>query len=182
MELITEEVTDGVILNLKVISKLTVNDGEKNFLKRLYFGSGQPTICNVGWIPRWMLGESRNRTLSFVEKTYSSCFNLIEMYSGSNFLDCDNTRQDDVTLYQKGKAGQILAVLSSLVKELEASTLGLCYLLKAYSVDSNFVARLEILRSKAQRSILATVRTVEQTSKKIGIAQPLFLSGETERS
>jgi hypothetical protein len=152
--------TDEIVFHLKIISKLSSAENQGS---KLYVGSGVPCICKPGWFPRRWSGESRTKTLLYLEKTYSSCFQLIDMHVHSTFLEA-MVEPGEISTYQRSKATEAVSVLNSIVREMESSISGLDALLSEYSDDSTFVSKVEIIKNKAQRLILNTVTSVENST------------------
>lgn len=160
--------TDEVMLNLKIISKLA---NPENAGSKLYLRTVVAAISKPGWfsgLGRTLWGESRETAMEYLHKTYHSCFQIIEIAMHSNYMQA-SADQEKISAYQKVKASEIVAVLSALATELDSSLVGIDSMLLMYCDDSTLTSRLEILKTKAQFVIMSTRRGVETSTTKLGI-------------
>lgn len=136
---------DNAILKLKVISKLA--DYEHGQYK-LNVQSGDPIIERVTLMSsfmRYFSGESRYKTIFYVNRIYFECEQLVDLYIDSRSLDFE----------------KILS-LQEVSVELETSVPGLEKLKLTYSADSTVSARIDILKGRVKR-LVAKIEECIQT-------------------
>lgn len=151
---------DDNVIALRIIAKL---GGQDNRGAKLYLNKGGPSIHRPGWLSwlyRGTYGESRDTTFKHVEKVFSTTFQLIDMLLNCAFLE------DSRSAYQKQKMNETLDTLSTLSRELDAALGGVEAMLEIYASDGAFTSKLEVLQSKAQRTILNTEQAVEVQRQK----------------
>lgn len=140
---------DDAILKLKVISKLA--DYEHGRYK-LNVQSGNPIIERVTLASsffRYFSGESRYKTIFYVNKIYFECEQLVALYIDSKSLDFE----------------KILS-LQEVGAELEASIPGLEKLKLTYTADSTVSARIDILKARVWRLVSKIEECVQNFASK----------------
>ena len=152
---------ESTLLQLKVIAKLADYDSKDI---KLNVRTGEPIIKRstiFSSIIRFIQGESRVATMTYIVKTFQNCNHIIELYFNSTFLQLSESME--ITEYQYKKATDILLALKSLSDALEDSIKGLDTLRTLYLQDCTVCAKLEILKKKAQRMIINIAHTIERT-------------------
>ena len=147
---------DEMILNLKVIGRLT----DKCTLN---VSTGEPVIQQVGFVSsvvRFLSGESRTKTLEFVQKTFQTCESMVGMTLNSTFLQM--SKSELITSYQRSRALEMVASLSAVSLALESSIKGLNALGGCYKDDFTICAKLDILKTKGERLVLSIAQSIER--------------------
>jgi hypothetical protein len=134
------EITDNILVNLKIISKIAPN----NKLKLL---NNTTTIEKEGiatWLLRWYNGDSREKTVNFIKTVISDSINMTNDIMNSTYINNRGRR----TTYEETEFTKLLSTLSLIKVEMSNSKVGIINLQKTYEVDIQIISQLEVVMNK----------------------------------
>jgi hypothetical protein len=157
-------ILEDLLLKLKVIGKLGTQDASDC---KLSFRGNEPGLERQGmftWMSRWYNGDSRDFTVTFIQKTVSECKEVTNLYMSSTFL-CLNDLSA-VSDHQRQKASDIVSCLQMLLQELEEALKGIDALKNTYRDNGRIQARLDITKNHGERIVLLISNAVEKYAPK----------------
>jgi hypothetical protein len=134
------EITDNILVNLKIISKIAPN----NKLKLL---NNTTTIEKEGiatWLLRWYNGDSREKTVNFIKTVVSDSINMTNDIMNSTYINNKGRR----TTYEETEFTKLLSTLSLIKVEMSNSKVGIINLQKTYELDIQIISQLEVVMNK----------------------------------
>jgi hypothetical protein len=134
------EITDTILVNLKIISKIAPN----NKLKLL---NNTTTIEKEGiasWLLRWYNGDSREKTVNFIKTVIGDSINMTTDIMNSTYINNKNRR----TAYEETEFTKLLSTLSLIKVEMGNSKTGIVNLQKTYELDIQIISQLEVIMNK----------------------------------
>jgi hypothetical protein len=153
------EITDNILVNLKIISKIAPN----NKLKLL---NNTTTIEKEGiatWLLRWYNGDSREKTVNFIKTVISDSINMTNDIMNSTYINNKGRR----TNYEETEFTKLLSTLSLIKVEMSNSKVGIINLQKTYELDIQIISQLEVVMNKIDGHLgiierkLREIQTVE---------------------
>jgi hypothetical protein len=144
--------TNGVLLNLKVIGRLADRADSKLSIK-----GNEPTInprTKFDSVMRWLYGEGRDGTVEFIEKTLEAASDIVRLSISSGRL-FSFLESSDVSVNQKRAAGEVVTLLSSISVEVTYAYKGIVALKNTYRTSVRIQAKLDLLLEKATRLVNA---------------------------
>jgi hypothetical protein len=120
MDNLNEEIFDNIITNLKIISKVKVDE-------KLCIRKGHLQIdnsSNFQFLKRWYYRDSRDFILLFIKDLIRSIINIFDKSNGSNWITLN------------------------LLREMENAKTGLSNLKTTYSTDSIMIVKFEHVANK----------------------------------
>ena len=134
------EITDNILVNLKIISKIAPN----NKLKLL---NNTTTIEKEGvasWLLRWYNGDSREKTVNFIKTVISDSINMTNDIMNSTYINNKGRK----TTYEETEFTKLLSTLSLIKVEMSNSKVGIINLQKTYELDIQIISQLEVVMNK----------------------------------
>ncbi len=134
------EITDNILVNLKIISKIAPN----NKLKLL---NNTTTIEKEGiasWLLRWYNGDSREKTVNFIKTVIADSINMTNDIMNSTYINNKGRK----TAYEETEFTKLLSTLSLIKVEMGNSKAGIVNLQKTYELDIQIISQLEVVMNK----------------------------------
>ncbi len=134
------EITDSILVNLKIISKINPND-------KLKVTSNTTSIEKEGlmsWLSRWYNGDSRDKTITFIKTVVTDAINITNDIMNSTYINNKAKR----TVYEENEFTKSLNTLFLVKNEMENCKNGILNLKKTYEMDIQIISQLEVIISK----------------------------------
>lgn len=156
------EITDNILVNLKIISKIAPN----NKLKLL---NNTTTIEKEGiatWLLRWYNGDSREKTVNFIKTVVGDSINMTNDIMNSTYINNKGRK----TAYEETEFTKLLSTLSLIKVEMSNSKTGIINLQKTYELDIQIISQLEVVMNKIDGHLgiidrkLREIQTLESLS------------------
>jgi hypothetical protein len=134
------EITDNILVNLKIISKIAPN----NKLKLIHNTTTIEKEGIASWILRWYNGDSREKTVNFIKIVLADAINMTNDIMNSTYINNKNRR----TTYEETEYTKSLSTLFLIKNELYNSKTGIINLQKTYELDIQIISQLEVVMNK----------------------------------
>ena len=134
------EITDTILVNLKIISKINAND-------KLKVSNNSTSIEKDGlmsWLSRWYNGDSREKTITFIKTVVTDAINITNDIMNSTYINKKMKR----TVYEENEFTKSLNTLFLVKNEMENCKSGILNLKKTYEMDIQIISQLEVIISK----------------------------------
>lgn len=134
------DITDSILVNLKIISKIVPNN-------KLKIANNTTTIEKEGlaaWLLRWYNGDSRTKTVNFIKTIISDATNITTDIMNSTYINNKSKK----TNYEETEFTKALSTLFLIRTEMENSKVGILNLNKTYEMDIQIISQLEVLMNK----------------------------------
>lgn len=135
------EITDQILVNLKIISKINPQDK----LKVNYNNTSSIDKDNMlSSIYRWIHGDSRDKTIQFIKNVITDAVNITNDIMNSTYINNKNKK----TIYEENEFNKSLTTLNLIKHELENAKTGIHNLKTTYELDIQIVSQLEVIMSR----------------------------------
>ena len=134
------EITDTILVNLKIISKINAND-------KLKVSNNSTSIEKeslMTWLSRWYNGDSREKTISFIKTVVTDAINITNDIMNSTYINNKTKR----TVYEENEFTKSLNTLFLVKNEMENCKTGILNLKKTYEMDIQIISQLEVIINK----------------------------------
>ncbi len=134
------EITDSILVNLKIISKINPND-------KLKVASNSTSIEKEGlmsWLSRWYYGDSREKTINFIKTVVTDAINITNDIMNSTYINNKMKK----TVYEENEFTKSLNTLFLVRNEMENCKTGILNLKKTYEMDIHIISQLEVIINK----------------------------------
>jgi hypothetical protein len=131
------EITDTILVNLKIISKINPSD-------KVRIMNHTSTIVKEGittWLSRWYHGDNRDKTIQYIRTVVQDAVNTTNDIMNSTYINNKNKR----TVYEENEFTKSLNILFLIRNELQNSKVGIQNLQKTYELDVNIISQLEVI-------------------------------------
>jgi hypothetical protein len=148
------EITDNILVNLKIISKIAPN----NKLKLL---NNTTTIEKDGiasWLLRWYHGDSREKTVNFIKNVVADSINMTNDIMNSTYINNKGRK----TAYEETEFTKLLSTLSLIKIEMNNSKTGIVNLQKTYELDVQIISQLEVVTNKIDGHLSIIERKIRE--------------------
>jgi hypothetical protein len=138
--IIMNEITDSILVNLKIISKINPND-------KLKVASNSTSIEKEGlmsWLSRWYYGDSREKTINFIKTVVTDAINITNDIMNSTYINNKMKK----TVYEENEFTKSLNTLFLVRNEMENCKTGILNLKKTYEMDIHIISQLEVIINK----------------------------------
>jgi hypothetical protein len=157
------EITDNILVNLKIISKI----GPNNKLKLV---NNYSTIEKEGiatWLTRWYYGDSREKTVNFIKTVVNDAINITNDLMNSTYINNKNKK----TAYEETEFTKALSTLFLIKNEMSNSKTGIINLQKTYELDIQIISQLEVLLNKIDGHLGIIERKLKEIKDDYGISE-----------
>lgn len=134
------EITDNILVNLKIISKIAPN----NKLKLLHNTTTIEKEGIASWLLRWYNGDSREKTVNFIKNVIADSINMTNDIMNSTYINNKGRK----TAYEETEFTKLLSTLSLIKVEMGNSKAGIVNLQKTYELDIQIISQLEVVMNK----------------------------------
>jgi hypothetical protein len=134
------EITDNILVNLKIISKIAPN----NKLKLIHNTTTIEKEGIASWLLRWYNGDSREKTVNFIKVVLADAINMTNDIMNSTYINNKNRR----TTYEETEYTKSLSTLFLIKNEMNNSKSGIINLQKTYELDIQIISQLEVVMNK----------------------------------
>jgi hypothetical protein len=134
------EITDNILVNLKIISKIAPN----NKLKLIHNTTTIEKEGIANWLLRWYNGDSREKTVNFIKVVLADAINMTNDIMNSTYINNRNRR----TTYEETEYTKSLSTLFLIKNEMYNSKTGIVNLQKTYELDIQIISQLEVVMNK----------------------------------
>jgi hypothetical protein len=134
------EITDNILVNLKIISKIAPN----NKLKLIHNTTTIEKEGMASWLLRWYNGDSREKTVNFIKTVVSDSINMTNDIMNSTYINNKGRR----TAYEETEFTKQLSTLFLIKNEMNNSKTGIINLQKTYELDIQIISQLEVVMNK----------------------------------
>lgn len=134
------EITDTILVNLKIISKISPND-------KLKVANNSTSIEKEGlisWLSRWYHGDSRVKTINFIKVVVADAINITNDIMNSTYIN-NKTKK---TVYEENEYTKSLNTLFLIKNEMDNCKTGIINLKKTYELDIHVISQLEVIINK----------------------------------
>jgi hypothetical protein len=148
------EITDTILVNLKIISKINPND-------KLKTHSNYTSIEKENFLTgfsRWYHGDSRDKSISFIKLVINDSINITNDIMNSTYINNKNKK----TIYEENEFTKSLNMLFLIKTELENSKLGLNNLKKTYDTDIQTISQIEVIINKIDSHLTIVERKLNE--------------------
>ena len=135
------EITDNLLVNLKIISKIVPH----NRLKLFNSSSTIDSENRLSWLTRWYNGDSRAKTVQFIKTVISDSINITNDLLNSTYVTTNSPKK---TAYEETEFTKALNVLHLIQEEMTNCKVGLKNLQQTYEADIQIVSQLEVQMDK----------------------------------
>jgi hypothetical protein len=161
------EITDTILVNLKIISKIAPN----NKLKLI---NNTTTIEKEGmaaWLLRWYNGDSREKTVNFIKTVVNDSINITNDLMNSTYIN-NRTRK---TVYEETEFTKAYSMLLLIKNEMVNSKTGILNLNKTYQLDIQIISQLEVIINKIDGHIGIIERKLKEIQRD-GVLPDIFMN------
>jgi hypothetical protein len=161
------EITDTILVNLKIISKIAPN----NKLKLI---NNTTTIEKEGmaaWLLRWYNGDSREKTVNFIKTVVNDSINITNDLMNSTYIN-NRTRK---TVYEETEFTKAYSMLMLIKNEMVNSKTGILNLNKTYQLDIQIISQLEVVINKIDGHIGIIERKLKEIQRD-GVLPEIFMN------
>jgi hypothetical protein len=165
--IIMNEITDTILVNLKIISKIAPN----NKLKLI---NNTTTIEKEGmaaWLLRWYNGDSREKTVGFIKTVVNDSINITNDLMNSTYIN-NRTRK---TVYEETEFTKAYSMLMLIKNEMVNSKTGILNLNKTYQLDIQIISQLEVVINKIDGHIGIIERKLKEIQRD-GVLPEIFMN------
>jgi hypothetical protein len=165
--IIMNEITDTILVNLKIISKIAPN----NKLKLI---NNTTTIEKEGmaaWLLRWYNGDSREKTVGFIKTVVNDSINITNDLMNSTYIN-NRSRK---TVYEETEFTKAYSMLMLIKNEMVNSKTGILNLNKTYQLDIQIISQLEVVINKIDGHIGIIERKLKEIQRD-GILPEIFMN------
>jgi hypothetical protein len=151
------EITDTILVNLKIISKIAPN----NKLKLI---NNTTTIEKEGmaaWLLRWYNGDSREKTVGFIKTVVNDSINITNDLMNSTYIN-NRSRK---TVYEETEFTKAYSMLMLIKNEMVNSKTGILNLNKTYQLDIQIISQLEVVINKIDGHIGIIERKLKEIQR-----------------
>jgi hypothetical protein len=134
------EITDNILVNLKIISKIAPN----NKLKLIHNTTTIEKEGTASWLLRWYDGDSREKTVNFIKIVVADAINMTNDIMNSTYINNKSRR----TTYEETEYTKSLSTLFLIKNEMNNSKTGIVNLQKTYELDIQIISQLEVVMNK----------------------------------
>lgn len=134
------EITDNILVNLKIISKIAPN----NKLKLIHNTTTIEKEGIASWLLRWYNGDSREKTVNFIKIVVADAINMTNDIMNSTYINNKSRR----TTYEETEYTKSLSTLFLIKNEMNNSKTGIVNLQKTYELDIQIISQLEVVMNK----------------------------------
>lgn len=134
------EITDTILVNLKIISKINSNDK----LKLSNYSTSIEKESLTSWLSRWYNGDSREKTISFIKTVITDAINITNDIMNSTYINNKAKR----TVYEENEFTKSLNTLFLVKNEMVNCKTGILNLKKTYEMDIQIISQLEVIINK----------------------------------
>ncbi len=134
------EITDTILVNLKIISKINANDK----LKVSNYSTSIEKEGLMSWLSRWYNGDSREKTITFIKTVVTDAINITNDIMNSTYINNKAKR----TVYEENEFTKSLNTLFLVKNEMENCKTGIVNLKKTYEMDIQIISQLEVIINK----------------------------------
>jgi hypothetical protein len=155
--IIMNEITDTILVNLKIISKIAPN----NKLKLI---NNTTTIEKEGmaaWLLRWYNGDSREKTVGFIKTVVNDSINITNDLMNSTYIN-NRSRK---TVYEETEFTKAYSMLMLIKNEMVNSKTGILNLNKTYQLDIQIISQLEVVINKIDGHIGIIERKLKEIQR-----------------
>lgn len=134
------DITDSILVNLKIISKIAPNN-------KLKIANNTTSIEKEGlaaWLLRWFNGDSRIKTINFIKTIIADSINITTDLMNSTYIN----NRGKKTTYEETEFTKALSTLFLIRTEMENSKQGILNLQKTYDMDIQIISQLEVVINK----------------------------------
>jgi hypothetical protein len=161
------EITDTILVNLKIISKIAPN----NKLKLI---NNTTTIEKEGmaaWLLRWYNGDSREKTVGFIKTVVNDSINITNDLMNSTYIN-NRSRK---TVYEETEFTKAYSMLMLIKNEMVNSKTGILNLNKTYQLDIQIISQLEVVINKIDGHIGIIERKLKEIQRD-GVLPEIFMN------
>jgi hypothetical protein len=165
--IIMNEITDTILVNLKIISKIAPN----NKLKLI---NNTTTIEKEGmaaWLLRWYNGDSREKTVNFIKTVVNDSINITNDLMNSTYIN-NRSRK---TVYEETEFTKAYSMLMLIKNEMVNSKTGILNLNKTYQLDIQIISQLEVIINKIDGHIGIIERKLKEIQRD-GVLPDIFMN------
>ena len=165
--IIMNEITDTILVNLKIISKIAPN----NKLKLI---NNTTTIEKEGmaaWLLRWYNGDSREKTVGFIKTVVNDSINITNDLMNSTYIN-NRSRK---TVYEETEFTKAYSMLMLIKNEMVNSKTGILNLNKTYQLDIQIISQLEVVINKIDGHIGIIERKLKEIQRD-GVLPEIFMN------
>ena len=153
--------TDNLLVNLKIISKLV----PQNRLKLLHSSSTIEPDTMFSCIARWYNGDSRGKTVQFIKTVISDSIKITNDLMNSTYVNNVDTKKNT---YEETEFTKALNVLQLIQEEMTRCKTGLKNLQMTYEHDIQIVSQLEVQMNKIDGHLGIIERKLQDIERQCG--------------
>lgn len=147
------EITDTILVNLKIISKINPSDKLKIYNNHTSIEK-ESLLSSVS---RWYHGDSRDKSIVFIKNVINDGINITNDIMNSTYINNKNKK----TIYEENEFTKSLNTLFLIKNEMENCKNGINNLKKTYKEDIQATSQLEVIINKVDSHLTIIERKLK---------------------